>query len=473
MGKVDLSKIILQNILHHVDIGIHVIDENRKTILYNEAMSKLEGLDIKQVMNKDLLQVFPSLNEDSSTLIKVLNTGESILDETQSYLNYEGKKITTINSTMPLLWEDKILGALEIAKDITYLEKLSNHLIELQQELKENNYGNRKNKKYKKKKKTYTFKDIIGKDEQMLKAIEIAKKASNSSTSVLLYGETGTGKELFAQSIHYEGVRRDEPFIAQNCAAIPETLLEGILFGTEKGGFTGAVEREGIFEQADGGTLLLDEINSMSLGLQAKLLRVLQEEYIRRIGGVKDIPIDVKIIATTNEEPLESVKKGALRKDLYYRLNVVYINIPPLRERQGDIPVLCDYFIKKYNSILNKNIIGIEDKVLENFFNYSWPGNVRELENAIEGAMNYVDYNSTLLKKEHFIACPSIFDSNWKCVQTTTSNIEQPLPKYLDNIEKDVISNALEENKYNISQTAKQLGIKRQALQYKMKKYSL
>lgn len=473
MGKVDLSKIILQNILHHVDIGIHVIDQNRKTILYNEAMSKLEGLDIKQVMNKDLLQVFPSLNEDSSTLIKVLNTGESILDETQSYLNYEGKKITTINSTMPLLWKGEILGALEISKDITYLEKLSNYLIELQQELKENNYDNKENKKDKKKKKKYTFKDIIGKDEQMLKAIEIAKKARNSPSSVLLYGETGTGKELFAQSIHYGGIRRDGPFIAQNCAAIPEALLEGILFGTEKGGFTGAIEREGIFEQADGGTLLLDEINSMSLGLQAKLLRVLQEEYIRRIGGVKDIPIDVKIIATTNEDPLESVKKGTLRRDLYYRLNVVYIKIPPLRERQEDIPILCDYFIRKYNPILNKNIIGIEDEVLEYFFKYSWPGNVRELENAIEGAMNYVDYNGTLLKKEHFVTCPNIFDSNWISVHATNFNIEQSLPEYLDNIEKDVISNALEENDYNISQTAKQLGIKRQALQYKMKKYSL
>lgn len=473
MGKVDLNKIILQNILNHVDIGIHVIDENRKTILYNEAMSKLEGLDIKQVMNKDLLQVFPSLNEDSSTLIKVLNTGESILDETQSYLNYEGKKITTINSTIPLLWKGEILGALEISKDITYLEKLSNYLIELQQELKENNYDNKENKKGKKKKKKYTFKDIIGKDEQMLKAIKIAKKARNSPSSVLLYGETGTGKELFAQSIHYGGIRRNRPFIAQNCAAIPESLLEGILFGTEKGGFTGAIEREGIFEQADGGTLLLDEINSMSLGLQAKLLRVLQEEYIRRIGGVKDIPIDVKIIATTNEDPLESVKKGTLRRDLYYRLNVVYIKIPPLRERQEDIPILCDYFIRKYNPILNKNIIGIEDEVLEYFFKYSWPGNVRELENAIEGAMNYVDYNGTLLKKEHFVTCPNVFDSNRIYVQTTDFNIEQSLPEYLDNIEKDVISNALEKNDYNISQTAKQLGIKRQALQYKMKKYSL
>ncbi|QQY80549.1 arginine utilization regulatory protein [Keratinibaculum paraultunense] len=473
MGKVDLNKIILQNILNHVDIGIHVIDENRKTILYNEAMSKLEGLDIKQVMNKDLLQVFPSLNEDSSTLIKVLNTGESILDETQSYLNYEGKKITTINSTIPLLWKGEILGALEISKDITYLEKLSNYLIELQQELKENNYDNKENKKGKKKKKKYTFKDIIGKDEQMLKAIKIAKKARNSPSSVLLYGETGTGKELFAQSIHYGGIRRNRPFIAQNCAAIPEALLEGILFGTEKGGFTGAIEREGIFEQADGGTLLLDEINSMSLGLQAKLLRVLQEEYIRRIGGVKDIPIDVKIIATTNEDPLESVKKGTLRRDLYYRLNVVYIKIPPLRERQEDIPILCDYFIRKYNPILNKNIIGIEDEVLEYFFKYSWPGNVRELENAIEGAMNYVDYNGTLLKKEHFVTCPNVFDSNRIYVQTTDFNIEQSLPEYLDNIEKDVISNALEKNDYNISQTAKQLGIKRQALQYKMKKYSL
>ena len=202
---------------------------------------------------------------------------------------------------MPIFIKDKVVGALEIAKDITYVKELSEKLMDLQNELNISAQANKHSNK--KKIKKYSFIDIIGEDEKILELKEIAKRASNTSSSVLIYGETGTGKELFAQSIHYGGNRKDKPFIAQNCAAIPETLLEGILFGTEKGGFTGAVAREGIFEQADGGTLLLDEINSMSEALQSKLLRVLQEGYIRRIGGLKDIPIDVRIIATTNEDP--------------------------------------------------------------------------------------------------------------------------------------------------------------------------
>ena len=345
---------------------------------------------------------------------------------------------------------------------------MSDKLIDLQQELKiANKKGNNGNKiKY------YTFKDIIGSNKKMTQAIEIAKSAASSPSSVLIYGETGTGKELFAQSIHNGGNRRNKPFIAQNCAAIPETLLEGILFGTEKGGFTGAVEREGIFEQANEGTLLLDEINSMSLGLQAKLLRVLQEGYIRRIGGIKDIPVDVKIIATTNEEPLESIKNGTLRKDLYYRLNVVYINIPPLKERKDDILTLVNHFITKYNYILGRDIAGIDGEVLESFYNYSWPGNVRELENFIESAMNYAPIHRRYLQNEDFISCSNIFSNNI-IIKNNSSIIDTSLPNYLEEIEKGIIIKTLKANDNNISKTARKLGIKRQTLQHKIKKYSL
>lgn len=468
MEKMDLNLIVLQNILQHTDIGIHVIDKNRKTVLYNEAMAKLEGLKIEQVIDKDLLDIFPSLNEETSTLIRALTNEEPILDKTQTYINFKGQNIVSINSTVPLFFHGEIVGALEIAKDITYIKKLSDKLIDLQQELKNIN-----GKGYSKEKiKNYTFKDIIGSNEKMIRAIEIARRSALSPSSVLIYGETGTGKELFAQSIHYGGSRRNKPFIAQNCAAIPETLLEGILFGTEKGGFTGAVEREGIFQQADGGTLLLDEINSMSLGLQAKLLRVLQEGYIRRIGGVKDIPVDVKIIATTNENPLKSVEDGTLRKDLYYRLNVVYIDIPPLRERKDDILILTNHFIAKYNYILGRNIAGIDEEVLESFLNYSWPGNVRELENSIEGAMNYAPINRKHLQKEDFISCSNLFN-NKKAMKDMVISMDSPLPDFLERVEKDIIKQALIENQYNISKTARELGIKRQTLQHKMKKYQM
>jgi len=297
MGKTDIYKILMQNILQYGEIGLHVIDNNRKTIIYNKIMADLEGLGVNQVFGKDILEIFPSLNENTSTLIKVLYTFEPILNSTQTYLNYKGKEITTINSTIPLLDDGKIIGALEIANNMTHVRNLSEKLIDLQKELKSTKTNNKSINKIKR----YNFDDIIGEDKNIKLAKTIAKKACSSSSSVLIYGDTGTGKELFAQSIHYRGIRSKKHFIAQNCAAIPEALLEGILFGTDKGGFTGAVEREGIFEQADGGTLMLDEINSMSLSLQAKLLRVLQEGYIRRIGGIKDIPVDVRIIATTNK----------------------------------------------------------------------------------------------------------------------------------------------------------------------------
>ncbi len=470
MIKIDLDKMVMQSILRHANIGIHVIDRDKRTVVYNKYMADLEGLETIQVINKDLLEIFPSLNEETSTLIRVLYTGESILDRTQTYLNYKGQRITTINSTVPLYSNNIIIGALEIAHNITHIKELSDQVIDLQYELS--------SKKASKKNtvvaiKRYNFDDIKGEDDSLLTAKKIARKASNSSSSVLIYGETGTGKELFAQSIHYGGNRSNKPFIAQNCAAIPETLLEGILFGTDKGGFTGAVERQGIFEQADGGTLMLDEINSLSLPLQAKLLRVLQEGYIRRVGGTKDIPIDVRIIATTNEDPLESIKKGAIRKDLYYRLNVIYVQIPPLFERKSDILLLSNYFIEKFNHTLGKKIQKISEDVIHSFINYSWPGNVRELGNVIEGAMNIVDSEEELLKREDFIS--SIYIMQDKPLKEAIENQEQskPLPIILEEMEKILIINSLSKNKDNITKAANELGIKRQTLQHKLKKYNM
>lgn len=468
MNGKDYNKIVLQNILHHGDIGIHVINNNRKTTLYNYSMSKLEGLKKEVVMNKDLLEVFPSLDEESSTLVNVMETGEPILNRTQTYLNMKGQKIVTVNSTLPLLYKGKIIGALEIAKNVTHIKKLSDQLIDLQSELN-NNKKEKQNKAIKK----YKFKDIIGKNKKLRKEIEIGRRGGKSTSSILIYGETGSGKELFAQSIHYDGPRKNKPFIAQNCAAIPDSLLEGILFGTKKGGFTGAVDRPGIFEQADGGTLMLDEINSMTLPLQAKLLRVLQEGYIRRVGGIKDIPVNVKTIATTNENPAESVREGTIRKDLYYRLNVIYIDIPPLRERLDDIPILCEHFIEKYNKELNKDIWLVSEEVLSYFQNYSWPGNVRELENAVESAMNYISEDEHVLKKEHFASNRNIICSKPRTNLFKVIDEGKALPELMEDVEKKIIIQGLAGNNNNISQAARELGIKRQTLQYKLKKYGL
>ena len=424
MNKNKVNELLVQNILQYGNIGVHVIDKDRKTIIYNEAMADLEGLEIYQVIDKDILDIFPSLNENTSTLIKVIHSGEPILNATQTYFNYRGHSITTISSTMPLYYGDEIVGAMEIAQDVTNLRKLSDQLLELQQELKETRRDSKKAPQIKK----YTFGNIIGNNKSLVMAKEVGERASETPSSVLIHGETGTGKEMFAQSIHNHGIRRNNTFIAQNCAAIPDSLLEGILFGTEKGGFTGAIEREGIFEQANGGTLLLDEINSMSLPLQAKLLRVLQEGYIRRIGGLRDIPIDVRIIATTNEDPKLGIETGSIRRDLYYRLSVINIHIPPLRERIDDLDL-------------------------------------------IEGAMNMVSSRDKVLNRENFITSSFIPRSSDFGNNLISSLSDKSLPQLMEGIEEKLICELMARYNNNITKTAKHLGIKRQTLQHKLKKY--
>lgn len=467
MNKQNLSVILMQNILHRLDEGIHVIDNEGKTIIYNEAMAQLEGIEREMVINRPLLEIFPSLNEETSTMLTVLNTGRAILNRVQTYLNYNGEKITTVNTTIPLYNDGEKIGALEISKDITKIKELSEHLLDLQQELispkNKIDFGNKK----------YTFDNIIGNSESIKKSIDIAKKASKTTSSVLIYGDTGTGKELFAQSIHYTGKRKDMPFIAQNCAALPESLLEGILFGTEKGGFTGAIDRPGLFEQANNGTLLLDEINSMGINLQSKLLRVLQEGYFRRVGGIKDIPVDVRIIATTNEEPKKLVEEQKLRKDLFYRLCVLNVEIPPLKCRYGDIKLLSDYFIKKYNKRLDRNILKLSDEVLDVFNLYDWPGNIRELENIIEGSMNLLSENEQVILNEHLpnyiVNLNKIYEKNsFDKIDTNES-----LPDIMSKLEKELIVKRLLECNHNISKAAVLLNIKRQTLQHKIKKYKI
>jgi len=457
----NIEAIILEYLLKHIDEGVHVIDHEGKTILYNKDMAELEGMDESDVINKPLLDVFPSLDEVSSTLLTVLRTEKKLSNNLQTYLNNKNLEITTVNTTFPIYLGNEKIGAIEIAKNVTKLKNLSEQLIKLQSEIKPEKHDS---------KKKYTFDSIIGQNEKFKQAIEYAKKASSSSSSVLIYGETGTGKELVAQSIHYASRRANKAFIAQNCAAIPETLLEGILFGTSKGGFTGAIDRPGIFEEAHGGTIFLDELNSMEIQLQAKLLRVLQEGLVRRVGGLKDIPIDIRIIGSINEDPYKAIEFDRLRQDLFYRINVFSIALPPLRERVDDIELLTNWFIEKYNKKLHKRVDSVEPLVIGAFEKYKWPGNVRELENIIEGAMNIVD-NERSLKKGHFSQrCNAkLFALPYKY----SNNLKGDINSTLEEIEKDIIENALDLCNGNISRTASQLGIKRQTLQHKLKRLNI
>lgn len=454
---------IIEELIKLIDEGVYVVDKKGIGRFYNDVMASMEKVNIEDVLGKTFHDAFPQVRNNDSTMLKALLNGEATVKSQQSYKNFYGKEITTINSTVPIVVEGETVAAIEVAKDITDIQRMSDTLLELQQSKSQPTTENKGSIK------RYTFDDIFGENEEFEIAINRARKAAENDASVFIYGETGTGKELIAQSIHYSGKRKDRPFLAQNCAAIPESLLEGILFGTSKGGFTGAVDREGLFEQANGGTLLLDEISAMPYDLQSKLLRVLQEDYIRRVGGTKDIPINVRIIATVNEPPEDLISKGKLRKDLFYRLNVVNIEIPALRERPDDIPRLAEKFLQKYNERFDKEIWMLADGTVKKLINYDYPGNVRELENIIEQAVSMGENEHVLTEKS--LAMPR----NARKSKAPAIGYEKntPLDKYMEEVEIKIIRDALLDSSGNISKAAELLQIKRQTLQHKLKKYNI
>lgn len=447
-------------ILDRVDEGIHVVDKNGRIVYYNEFAQKIDAIDIQRALGRHLLEVYPSLTYETSTLLTVIRTGKPILKVEQTFINYKGERITTINSTFPIKDMDgKIVGAVELSKDITQVREMSEQIVDLQNRL----YNNSKEKNNAKKNTAkYTFLDIIGENRTILELKKIGLKAAESSAPVLIYGDTGTGKELFVHAIHNASPRRTKAFIAQNCAALPANLLEGILFGTMKGGFTGAEDRKGLFELANGGTLFLDEINSMPLELQSKLLRVLQDNSFRPIGGIKNIEVDVRIIAATNIPPEEAIRNNMLRKDLYYRINVISLNLPPLKDRRDDIPLLTNYFIKKFNEKLNKSVKAVSDEVMKILISHPWEGNVRELENLIEGIMSI--YDTDIIEVDHLPL---------RLKRTECHDINKSLRDTLEEVERNLILEALEKTYFNISQAAEILKIPRQTLQYKISKYNL
>lgn len=448
-------------ILNSIDEGIHVVNRDGQTVFYNPTMAKMEGMDYNQVINSDVLALFPSLTPETSTILRALRTKEPVYDLVQTYYNNKGQRITSLNSTIPLWNGRDFIGVLEVAKDVTRMEDLALKVVDLQQRLYKRHKGMEEQAKL------YNFNDIVGNSPALRFPLEIARRAARTTSPVLIYGETGTGKELVAQSIHQLSDRGDRPFIAQNCAALPGTLLEGILFGTVKGSFTGAIDRPGLIEQATGGTLLLDEINSMDIDLQAKLLRVLQEHRVRRVGGLKEIKVDVRIIATTNTQPKVAVSQGSIRQDLYYRLAVVNINLPPLSQRREDIPLLCRHFVDKYNRKFDLAIQGVTPESMEIFYAHLWPGNVRELEHVIEGAMNIIGEEEYYIDIHHLppnmVPQPPI-DRNLTELDNCT------LPEAVDLVERGMIQRAMGQTAGNITRAARLLGITRQSLQYKLSK---
>lgn len=454
-----------------IDDGIHIIDASGKIVYYNSAAKHLDEIDVDKAIGRHILEVYPSLTFDTSTLLGVMKTGKPIYNIEQNFVNYKGDKISTINSSLPIIYNNKIVGALEISRNITKMRELSEKIVNLQRELYEtsNNFEENESKNKKKPNASYTFLDIIGQSKEMLKLKTLGTKAAMSNSPVMVSGNTGTGKELFVQSIHNSSHRKNKPFIAQNCAALPANLLESILFGSVKGSFTGAENKPGLFELANGGTLFLDEINSMPLELQAKLLRVLQDGRIRRVGSSNTIDVDVRIVSAINTDLTTVLELKQLRQDLFYRLNVIALVIPDLSKRKEDIPILIDFFIKKYNEKCNKFFNGVSKEVLDIFMDYSWPGNVRELQHAIESVISL--YDGDIIREEHLPFQFKNFHPNKYF--TLDTSILQPLNIAVDKVEKEIITSALEQTNYNISKAAQIISIPRQTLQYKIKKLEI
>ncbi|HBI03030.1 MAG TPA: Fis family transcriptional regulator [Paenibacillaceae bacterium] len=453
----------MEKLLEYIQTGVHLINKEGITLFYNQKMAEIDGLNQAHVLGKNLFNLFPSLTEESSTLVRALNTGKEIREQLQTYVNFKGQQITSINRTYPLLQKGEIIGAVELAEDLTRVVQLNEQILELRQQLIQHQF------------KGEDRVQLVGMDSSFLHAIEKINRVARTDSTVLITGSTGTGKELVAKKIHQTSHRKKYPFIAQNCAAVPGDLLEGLLFGTVRGAFTGAINRPGLFEQAHKGTLFLDEINSLDGGLQAKLLRVLQDQKIRRLGGTAEFQTDVRIIAAMNTDPLQSVKKGEMRADFYYRLNVVTIHLPPLSQRKKDIPLLIDHFIQEFNQEFNRRISHVTSEALEHLQSYSWPGNVRELKHALEHAFNMLGEKEECIDLMHL---PHLFEKNSPTKKNETLILPPPfypmnLPQLLEEYEQDILKRTLDYYENNISKTAKALGMKRQALQYKMKKYGI
>ncbi|AGB41584.1 PAS domain S-box [Halobacteroides halobius DSM 5150] len=348
----------LDTIINHVHDGIIYINQNQEIKVFNQMAEEIFGMKASEVIGSKIEETI-----SNSNLTQVLDNDVKQLNALQ---NVGDKKIVT--NRVPVKKDNKIIGALATFKDITEIKKLEQ---DLRRKLKNKGHIAK-----------YSFDDIIGQSKEIKETIKQAKQLATSKSTILIQAESGTGKELFAQAIHSYSKRSKAPFVAVNCAALPEGLLESELFGYAKGAFTGAKKdgKPGVFEQAHTGTIFLDEIGDIPSSIQVQLLRVLQEKEVMRIGGTKIIPVDIRIIAATNKNLKQLVSENKLREDLYYRLNVLSLEIPPLRKRRKDIPLLIEFFLNKFS----KTGLKISREVMSRLYNYNWQGNVRELENCIE-----------------------------------------------------------------------------------------
>lgn len=454
MSELNIEKIL--NIFNYFD-GVIITDEKGVIKYYANFRTDVYNLRIDQIIGKTILEIHPEMKPEDSTILHVLRTGQPVYDYVEYLTTPHGDCITNMCSTLPLIANGKIAGAIDFSRCLDgENQKVQRQYIPMPK-LKKHTDN------------LYHLEDIVSTSKKIAEIKKLIPMVASTDSAVMIYGETGTGKEMIAESIHTSGIRSSHNFISQNCAAIPSNLFESLLFGTVKGSFTGAQDKAGLFELADGGTLFLDEINSMDLAMQAKILKAIEEKQVRRIGGDEPINFDVKVVSAVNQDPVKCISEGILREDLFYRLSTVSIEIPPLRDRIADIPLMTNYFIEQNNNRMNKNVLGVSKEVTEMFCQYTWPGNVRELKNVIEGAFNMI--GSSEISKENL---PPYLTKHFEQEKAGIVHYDDnlSLTEKVQEFEKRMIIQAIDSTK-NISMAAEKLKISKQALNYKLLKYGL
>ncbi|PEM30478.1 sigma-54 interaction domain-containing protein [Bacillus wiedmannii] len=452
----DLKEIqtLLEAIINSSEEAISVVDEKGRGLVINPAYTKLTGLTEEDIIGKPATT---DIVEGESMHMKVLRTRRAVRG---IHMKIGQKKRDVIVNVAPVIVDGILKGSVGVIRDVSEIQKLTNEL-------------NRARQIIRTLEAKYSFDDIVGNSDETTAAIEQAKLGANTPATVLLRGESGTGKELFAHAIHNGSNRKYNKFVRVNCAAISEALLESELFGYEEGAFSGAKRggKRGFFEEANNGSIFLDEIGELSANTQAKLLRVLQEKEIVKVGGTKAIPINVRVIAATHVNLEKGILEGEFREDLYYRLNKIPIQIPSLRQRKGDIPAIADRLIQKINQDYGRNVEGLTDSAISYLQSYEWPGNVRELENILGRAIIFMNYNEIYIDVHHL---PPLHTEEQ--IEVKQNNLlpelkEKPLEHLVTEFEGRIIHECLERFDGNKTKTARALGISVRNLYYKLEKY--
>lgn len=451
---------MLEAIFDSTQDAISVVDQNGVNVMINPAYTRVTGLTKEEIIGKE---ASADIIEGESIHMKVIQTKNPVKNARLKVGPYGREVLAT---AAPIIVDGKLKGSVGVLHDVSEIIRLTNELKEAKQIIR-------------KLEAKYTFDDMVGNNKLLLGAIEKAKKAASTPATVILRGESGTGKELFAHAIHNESNRKFNQFVRVNCASLSDTLLESELFGYEEGAFTGAKKggRKGIFEQASRGTIFLDEIGEISLNTQVKLLRVLQEREIVRVGASKPLSIDVRILTATNMDLEKAVLRGEFREDLYYRLNVIPITIPPLRDRKDDIYILSTNFIKKFNQEYGRSVVDISSEALDGLIEHDWPGNVRELENIIGRAIINMKHNENIIMVEHLpehgLYSRELDDHLEKKSENQYVMSNKTLEEIVEEAEKLAIMSTLRKHNNNKTQAAKVLGTSIRNFYYKLKKYNI